>query len=120
MTRRGGSSRGSGPRAPKPWGGGAGGGAAGGGPFRGGPLPDVAGDVGEAVAVGREPPDRRGSLEAARAQVLPGKVAVPAVGHDAAPRLGVVAPGVGGLVETATRGVLPLGLGGQPAAGPGG
>src|SRR3954468_13711329 len=38
-----------------------------------GPLPDVAGDVVEPIAVGREPPDRGGALEAVRAQVFPGE-----------------------------------------------
>src|SRR4051794_5751519 len=77
------------------------------------PFPDVARDVVEPVAVGREPLDRRRPLEAVRAQVLPGEAAEPAVGHDPAAGLGIIAPGVDGLVETATGGMLPLGLGGQ-------
>src|SRR3954471_12144741 len=85
-----------------------------------GPLPDVAGDVVEPVAVGREPPDRRGALEAVRAQVFPWESAEPAVGHDPASGFRVLAPGVRGLVEPPAGGVLPLGLGRQPTAGPGG
>src|SRR3954447_11486939 len=92
----------------------------GGRPGGGGPLPDLAGDVVQAEAVGREPLDRRGALEAVRVQVLPREAAVPAVGHDPATRRRVLAPGVGGLVPPAAGGVLPLRLGGQPAAGPAG
>src|SRR4051795_10814940 len=89
----------------------------GGRPGGGGPLPDVAGDVVEAVAVGREPLDRRGALEAVRMQVLPWEAAVPAVGHAPAARRRILAPGVGGLIEPTAGGVLPLGFGRQPAAG---
>src|SRR3954451_7540108 len=73
-----------------------------------GPLPDVAGDVVEPVAVGGEPLDRRRALEAVRAEFLPGEAAEPAVGHHPTAGLRVVAPGVDGLVEATTGGVLPL------------
>ena len=57
-------------------------------------------------------PDRR------RAPVpLPGELALPGVRH---PRVRLVAPRVGGAVEPAARGVLPLRLGGQREPGPGG
>src|SRR5262245_37202231 len=45
----------------------------------GGPFPDVAGDVVQAVAVGREGAHRRRALELVQQQVLPGELALPRV-----------------------------------------
>ena len=59
----------------------------------GGPLPDVAGHVVEAVAVGRKRADRRRPLVAVLEQVLPGELALPGVGHRLAARRELVAPG---------------------------
>ena len=50
----------------------------------------------------------------------PREVAVPVVGEPLPRALGLVAPGVDGAVEPAPRGVLPLGLGRQRLARPGG
>src|SRR6201995_4422529 len=45
------------------------------------PLPDVAGHVVQAVAVGREQPDGGGAAPAAGAGVAPGKIPLPEVGQ---------------------------------------
>ena len=84
------------------------------------PLPDVAGHVEQAVAVGRERLDRRRALVAVGQQVLPRELALPGVGHHPALGRELVAPGVDRAVEAAARGELPLGLGRQRLAGPGG
>ena len=66
-------------------------------------------------------PDGCGAGPAALAGAAPREVRpVPGVRHDPAVRPGLVAPGERGALEPAARGVLPLGLGGQPAARPGG
>src|SRR5689334_5652805 len=78
-----------------------------------GPLPDVADDVVETVAVGRERADRRRAREAVRAQVLPWELALPGVGHHATAGREVVAPGEAPALEAAAGGALPLRLRGQ-------
>ncbi len=82
------------------------------------PLPDVPRHVVQAEAVGGE---RTHGQRRPRARLgAPRKVAVPEVREPLARRLRLVAPGVDGAVEAAARRVLPLGLGGQVLAGPGG
>ena len=46
-----------------------------------GPLPDVTGGVVKPVAVRREHLNRRGALVAVGLEILPGKAALPSVGH---------------------------------------
>ena len=82
------------------------------------PLPDVAGHVEQAVAVGREGLDRRGALVPIGPQVLPRELALPGVGHHPALGRELVAPGVDGAVQPAAGGELPLGFGRQRLAGP--
>ena len=87
-------------------------------PRSGRPLPDVAGDVVEAVPVWRKSFHRRCLVKAVGPKVLPRESAVPGVGHDATFRHEVPAPGVGSAVQPATGGVLPLGLGRQHFSDP--
>src|SRR5215212_2428953 len=61
-----------------------------------GPLPHVTRHVIELVAVGRERLDWRSALVAVGLKVLPGKAALPGVGHHLALRGKLVPPGVGG------------------------
>ena len=84
------------------------------------PLPDVPGHVDQAVAVRGELADRGGALVAVEQVVLHGEVALPGVGHHPSPRGELVSPGEHGAVETAAGRELPLGLGRQLLAGPGG
>src|SRR6476646_4363772 len=77
------------------------------------PLPDVAGDVVEAVAVRGKAADGRGALVAVELQVLPGELALPGVRHRLAVREVLVAPREYRSLETAAGGELPLGFGGQ-------
>src|SRR5215207_10522796 len=85
-----------------------------------GPLPDVADHVGQAVAVGREPAHRGRAHIPVQLQVLVGELALPGVGHPAAPGVELIPPRVGGPVQAAPAGQLPFGLGRQVLAGPGG
>jgi len=55
-----------------------------------------------------------------RGQVLVRELPVPGVGHDPSAWHELLAPRVGGAVQAAAGRVFPLGLGGQPLAGPGG
>src|SRR3546814_19228338 len=64
-------------------------------------LPDVAGHVEEAVAVGREGARRRGAVEAVLPAVAGGKGALPGVRLPALERVVGGAPGVCGAVESA-------------------
>ena len=84
------------------------------------PLPDVPGDVVEAVAVRREAPDRRRPLVAVQLLVLPGKLALPRVRHRLAVGEVLVSPRERGALEAAAGGELPLRLGRQLLARPGG
>ncbi len=84
------------------------------------PLPDVAGDVEQSVRAGGERADRRGAGEAVLQQVLPGELSLPAVGLPPVVDQLLVTPGEPGAVQPAAGGVLPLRLGGQLLAGPGG
>ena len=86
----------------------------------GGPLPDVSGHVEEAVTVDRERADGRGTLEAVGGEVLPGEFALPGVGHHPAAGRELVPPYESGALEPTARRELPLGLGRQRLAGPGG
>src|SRR5262249_36842488 len=79
----------------------------------GGPFPDVADHVVEAVLVGGERSDRGGAFVAVLGQVLPGKLALPGVGHHLAARVEVVAPGEFGVVVRAASGKLPFRFPGQ-------
>ena len=88
-------------------------------PRSGRPLPDIAGDVVEAVPIWRESLHRRCPVKAVGPKVLPRESAVPGVGHDATCRHELGAPGVGSAVQPATGGVLPLGLGRQHFSDPG-
>ena len=83
------------------------------------PLPDVAGHVEQAVAVGREALHRGRALPAVRHQVLPGELALPGVGHHGAAGSEVAAPGEDGAVQAAAGGELPFRFAGQLLAGPG-
>src|SRR4029453_15243966 len=85
-----------------------------------GPLPDVADHVEQAVAVGREPAHRGRPCIAVQLQVLDRELALPGVGHPAAVRVELVAPGELRPLQPTAAGQLPLGLGGQVLAGPGG
>src|SRR3954453_6292920 len=86
-----------------------------------GPLPHVAGHVEQPEPVGREAAHGCGPPEAALAGAPPGEVRpVPGVGLQLPAGPGLVSPGVRRAVEAAARGVLPLGLGRQGGAGPGG
>src|SRR5262249_4516914 len=82
------------------------------------PLPDVAGHVVQAVAVGRERLHRRGALVAVPGRVLPRELALPAVALRLLLREGLVAPGVGLAFQTAPGGELPFRLGRQSLPGP--
>ena len=86
-----------------------------------GQLPDIAGHVEQAIAVGRKAAHRRAAVMAVLGHVLQRERALPVVGHRLA--LGVtavlvVAPGVVGIFEPAARGVLPFGFAGQVLSGP--
>src|SRR5205814_9451067 len=72
----------------------------------GAPLPDVAGHVVQAVAVGRERADRRRPLEAVLLGVVVGEFSLPGVGHVLAAGLELVAPGVGLAFQAAAGGEL--------------
>src|SRR4051812_8437943 len=85
-----------------------------------GPLPDVAGHVVQAIAVGWEGADRRSPRETVRRGVLPRELAVPPVGQPAAIGPDLVPPRVPRPVETTPGCVLPLRLGRQVLPGPGG
>src|SRR3954471_15179264 len=67
----------------------------------GGPLPDVAGHVVEAETVRRERPDGGRPLVTILRQILPGKRTLPRVGLHGAARRELVAPRVGGTIQTA-------------------
>src|SRR5262249_30713166 len=82
------------------------------------PLPDVAGHVVQAVAVGREGLHRRGALVTVPGGVLPGELPLPAVALRFRLRESLVAPDVGPAVQAAAGGELPLRLGGQPLPRP--
>src|SRR5207249_671224 len=82
------------------------------------PLPDVAGHVVQAEAVGRVGADRGGAGVAVVGGVAAGEGALEGVGHPLAAGSGLVAPVVGLAVEPAAGGVLPLRLGRQALAGP--
>src|SRR4029453_19374117 len=84
------------------------------------PLPDVAAHLEQAVAVGRKGLGRRGVLPPVEHLVVQGELALPHVGHVAAARRELVAPGVLGALQPAAGRPLPLGLAGQVLAGPGG
>src|SRR6266487_2430937 len=85
-----------------------------------GPLPDVAGHVVQAVAVGAERPDGRGPRVPVALEVLPGELALPGVGHH--PSLGreLVAPAEDGALQATAGGTLPLRLGRKLRSRPGG
>src|SRR5579872_264537 len=76
----------------------------------GGPFPHVADHVVDAVGVGRERHHRRGALEAVLTKIFVRGIALPGVGAVLPAGLELIAPGELGAVESATRGVLPLGL----------
>ena len=82
------------------------------------PLPDVADHVVEPIAVGGKRADRRRALVPVGREVLPGKLALPGVGHVAVAWEERVAPGVVRSFEATACGELPLGLGGQRLALP--
>src|SRR4051794_29370353 len=82
------------------------------------PLPGVASDVEQAVAVGRERPDRRRPEEAVVEQVLPGELTLPRVRLPAVMDQLVVTPGESGTLESAPGRELPFHLGRQGLAGP--
>jgi hypothetical protein len=85
----------------------------------GGPLPDVADHVDQAVAVGRVAADRCGPDVPVLGGVVHREITLPGVGHPAAGRGELVAPGELGPVQPAAGGELPLGLGRHRLAGPG-
>src|SRR5215469_15642658 len=82
------------------------------------PFPDITNHVEQTVAIGRELPDWCGPLITVRRQVLPGKLALPSVGHMLAARSEFLAPGVGRAIQPSARGKLPLSLGRQFFANP--
>src|SRR5215510_4227643 len=69
-----------------------------------GPLPHVAGHVVEPVTVGRKTAHRRCSLEPVFFKILPGKFALPGVGHVFAIRCKSIAPDELRTVQSAARG----------------
>src|SRR6185436_9584205 len=84
----------------------------------GGPLPHVAGHVVQAVPVRRKRTDRCRPLEAVFEQVLPGKCALPVVGHRLPAGHVLVAPGKFRAFQSAARREFPLRFGGQFLACP--
>ena len=85
-----------------------------------GPLPDIADHVEESVAVGRVGRDRRRAVVAVRILAPPRERALPGVGHDGSLWCQLIAPRVVRTDQATARRVLPLGLGRQILAGPGG
>src|SRR6185437_9405982 len=85
-----------------------------------GPFPDVACHVIEPVAIRRERADRHRFGMAPHANVLPGELAPPGVGHQLAARHKLIAPGIDFSVQAAARGKLPFRLAWQLLASPGG
>ena len=85
-----------------------------------GPLPDIAGHIEEAIAVGGERANRRAPRKPVQSLVLPRKFALPGIGHPARIRREFVAPAIGRAVQPAARGEFPFRLGRQILAGPGG
>src|SRR5215472_7580435 len=79
----------------------------------GGPFPDISCHVEEPMTVWRKGADRRSSLEAVGAEVLPREFALPGVCHLAVFRRQFIAPDKLGAVQSAARRKLPLGLGRQ-------
>src|SRR5262249_12971645 len=73
-----------------------------------GPLPNVAGHVVEPVAVRWKRSHRRRSLETILFEILPGKFALPGVGHVLAIRCKRIAPDEFRSVQSTTRGELPF------------
>src|SRR4051812_44658719 len=73
----------------------------------------------QAVAVCRKGVDWRGALIAVRAEVLPGKFALPGVGQHAPLRRELVAPDERRPIQAAARSELPLRLARQLLFGPG-
>src|SRR2546422_9134052 len=84
------------------------------------PFPDVTRHFVQAVAIGREGPNRGSPFVAIAEQVLPGKLPLPGVGHQCTVRGEVVAPGVDSSFQSSTRGEFPLCLCRQRLACPGG
>ena len=84
------------------------------------PLPHVAGHGVEAEGVGRKAVHRARAGEAILGGVDARKFSLPDVAHVFAGRGELVAPRVELLLEASARGVLPLRLGGQRPARPGG
>src|SRR4029453_15162566 len=84
----------------------------------GAPLPDVAGHLVQPVAVGRVRADRGGAVPPVIHRVGAGERPLPDVHAVLATGLELVAPRDRLLVAPPPGGVLPLGLGREPAAGP--
>src|SRR5262249_55115358 len=75
-----------------------------------GPLPHTPDHVEEAIAFRGTGIDRRGALVAVELEVLPGKSALPRVGHCPPVRRNRFTPRVSRAVETAAGGEFPFGL----------
>ena len=82
------------------------------------PLPGIAGFIVEAVTVGGELRDGRQPRESVLALVLDGEAALPGIGHELAPGIELIPPGIHAAGETAAGGEFPLGLGGQALSSP--
>src|SRR5262245_56261939 len=82
------------------------------------PFPDVANHVVNAVAVRREHANWRSAFVAVLRRALPRKYPLPGVGHVAIAGKELVAPGVGGAIESSTGRELPLGFRRQRLAFP--
>src|SRR5262249_57806045 len=76
-------------------------------------FPTIADHVVQAVPVGGERADRRGSLIPVIAGVQDGELALPGIGHPFAAGVELVSPGELGAVQPAAGGQLPLGFGGD-------
>src|SRR5664279_2687904 len=82
------------------------------------PLPDVAGHVVEAVAVGLERVHRTGAVVTVAPRVLVREPSLSDVHAMLAARLELITPRKSRPAQPATRGELPLGLGRESLAGP--
>src|SRR5262249_7969864 len=82
------------------------------------PLPDVARDVVQPEAVGREGVDRASAEVTVVAGVLRGERPLPDVAAVVPSPRELVSPGNPRLLEPTARGVLPLGFGREPHSAP--
>src|SRR6185437_312722 len=82
------------------------------------PLPNVSNHVEKSVTVCGKDADGRGSLIAIAAQILPGKIALPGIGHVVPAMIKLFTPSVGSTVEASSSGELPFCFGRQFFSGP--